>query len=200
MSRQVIVAFVLFGLVAALGMVPSQSNRANAQESVTVPVGDIWFCTPTFENGVCVTEVAAGDTVFWDFSVADLPHTTTACGASCDSPTSAPLWDSGILEGGSYQFTFNEPGTYLYYCMVHPLQQRGQIVVAAAQEPVDPGPTGSDDVQPGVTPGVIVPPTVGSGPGSASGGTQWLATMLAGAGLALGSLSLVLRGARRHTS
>ncbi len=98
--------------------------------TTTVDVGDIWFCDETFEGGLCETTIAVGDTVVWDFDGAIQPHTTTACGASCDSPTASPRWDSGLInDGTTFQYTFNAPGTYLYYCQVHPTLQRGSIVV-----------------------------------------------------------------------
>lgn len=98
--------------------------------TTTVDVGDIWFCDVTFENGVCETTISEGDTVVWDVAGTLQPHTTTACGADCDDPTLSPLWDSGLLaDGDTFQYTFNEPGTYLYYCQVHPFLQRGRIVV-----------------------------------------------------------------------
>jgi hypothetical protein len=74
--------------------------------------------------------------VVWDFTGAALPHTTTDCGASCSNPTTSPLWDSGLITTSSpdrtFEFTFTEPGTYLYFCEVHPTAQLGRIVVNAA--------------------------------------------------------------------
>ncbi len=104
--------------------------------TVTVPVGDIWFCDPSHANGVvCETKVNVGDTVIWDFTGALMAHTTTECGATCDPPTTSPLWDSGVIAAGSpnrtFQHTFTLPGVYLYECRVHPAMQRGRIVVNA---------------------------------------------------------------------
>jgi len=134
-------AVTVFIVAAALLAQP-----AAAQETVTVDVGDIWFCDVSFMGGVCDTTIAAGDTVVWDFGPALLPHTTTACGASCDSPTSDPLWDSGlIVDGSTYQYTFTQPGTYLYYCLVHLNMQRGRIIVlgGGATPPPTPSSTGA---------------------------------------------------------
>jgi len=128
---------------AALGLRQSDDLDAvkcsgtGGSGQVTVDVGDIWFCNPTFSNGnVCETKINQGDTVVWDFTGATIPHTTTHCGASCSSPTSSPLWDSGLISPSSpdrtFEFTFTEPGTYLYFCQVHPSAQRGRIVVNAA--------------------------------------------------------------------
>ncbi len=118
-------------VVAATAAVWSQqSSPATAQETTTVAVGDTWFCNESFYAGICETTISVGDTVSWNFSGAVLVHTTTACGADCDSPTDTPLWNSGLVIGAStYEFTFDTPGTYLYYCVVHPILQRGRIVV-----------------------------------------------------------------------
>jgi hypothetical protein len=109
-----------------------------AAATVTIDVGDIWFCSPAYGAGVvCETTVTAGDTVTWDFEGAQEPHTTTACGASCSSPVpkDQALWHSGVVAGGStgqaarFSYTFTQPGTYNYYCQVHALEHRGRIVV-----------------------------------------------------------------------
>ena len=57
----------------------------------------------TVEPGTTVTWVQSGNN----------PHTTT----SYDG-----LWDSGMIEGGSggtFSFTFEEPGTFDYFCIPH---------------------------------------------------------------------------------
>ena len=131
--------------VAATAAVWSQQiapSTARAQETTTVAVGDIWFCNEAFYAGVCETTISAGDTVSWDFSGAQIPHTTTDCGADCDDPTATPLWDSGItVDGSKFEFTFDTPGTFLYYCAVHPTLQRGRIVVQQDLPPPTSTPT-----------------------------------------------------------
>ena len=129
------------------------TQPAAAQETVTVDVGDIWFCDASFQSGVCDTTIAAGDTVVWDFGAALVVHTTTACGSSCDSPTSDPLWNSGLVSDGStYQFTFTEPGTYLYQCLVHPTMQRGRIIVVGGGSTPTPGQSSGDATSPSLHP------------------------------------------------
>jgi hypothetical protein len=56
--------------------------------------------------------VAPGTTVTW-VQRGQYGHTTT----SYDG-----LWDSGLIEGGTdgtYSYTFEEPGTYEYFCRPH---------------------------------------------------------------------------------
>ena len=58
-------------------------------------------------------QIAAGTTVTWQ-NADDVPHTAT----SKDDPQ---LFDSGALDTDEkYSFTFSKPGTYTYYCKVHP--------------------------------------------------------------------------------
>lgn len=89
-------------LVALLVFAPSA--WAQGQE-VTVRLEDNFFdpANITVEPGTTVTWVQSGNN----------PHTTT----SYDG-----LWDSGMIEGGSggtFSFTFEEPGTYDYFCIPH---------------------------------------------------------------------------------
>jgi hypothetical protein len=68
--------------------------------------------------------------VQWDFGPAAIGHTVTECGESCTSPTLSPRFDSGVVaDGSTFEYTFDSPGTYLYYCAIHPTQQLGRIIV-----------------------------------------------------------------------
>ena len=188
----------LAALVSLAGVLLATAGSAGAQTAVDVPVGDLWFCDSSNQNGVCTTEISVGDTVVWDFGGASLPHTTTNCGASCDSADGS-LWDSGTINDGStFQFTFSEAGTFLYRCNIHPAQMRGQIIVtAAAQEPVDDSPT-ADDTDAVAEPEVVAVPSAGTGPGSVSTNSAWYVAGLATIGLLLVSGGAVLVGARRR--
>jgi plastocyanin len=60
-------------------------------------------------------EVEAGTTVTW-INADTTAHTVTA--GTRDAPTG--LFDSGNLDpGGTFSFTFTEPGTYDYFCTPH---------------------------------------------------------------------------------
>ena len=109
-------------LVALLVFAPSA--WAQGQE-VTVRMEDNFF-TPaniTVEPGTTVTWVQSGDN----------PHTTT----SYDG-----LWDSGMIEGGSggtFSFTFEEPGTYDYFCIPHEdLGMVGSVTVTGGTATASP--------------------------------------------------------------
>jgi plastocyanin len=60
-----------------------------------------------------------------------IPHTLTATadGADVQSPTASDAFDTGLLMmNGEAQITIDEPGTYNYFCSIHPFM-RGTITV-----------------------------------------------------------------------
>jgi plastocyanin len=76
--------------------------------------------------------ISAGDTVTWTVnqSIGE-PHSVTS-GTPQDA---GKQFDSGINlkdNGQSFQFTFKDPGEYVYYCQVHPVEMTGKVVVLAA--------------------------------------------------------------------
>jgi plastocyanin len=73
-------------------------------------------------------EVPAGTTITWTNQDSE-SHTVTA------GPRDAPsgLFDSGeIAGGGTFSFTFTEPGTYEYHCTPHEGMD-GTVVVTAPE-------------------------------------------------------------------
>src|SRR5581483_4882133 len=80
----------------------------------------------------------------------DAPHTVTT--------TKAPVaFDSGVFQNGkSFSYTFTKPGTYEYYCAVHPDMKAVVTVVAAATKPKAAITTGTPtppEKKPGTTEG-----------------------------------------------
>ena len=110
-------------LVALLAFAPAA--WAQGQEEVTVRMEDNFFAPAniTVEPGTTVTWVQSGDN----------PHTTT----SYDG-----LWDSGMIEGGSggtFSFTFEESGTYDYFCIPHEdLGMVGSVTVTGGTATASP--------------------------------------------------------------
>lgn len=183
----------LLGLVVVAGFAASllvSSGPASAT-TTTVPVGDMWFCSASFQGGVCETTITVGDTVAWDFSGASTAHTVTECGASCDTATSTPLFNSGVIQDGStFRFQFTQAGTYRYLCRVHPFDMRGRIVVrvTAAQTPAGQTPAGGITPAAGATPtgpsgGAGTLPATGYGSQAASSSLRWTLAALAVTGL-----------------
>src|SRR3712207_4697045 len=114
-----LVALCLLGMLVFAPSVGAQG------EEVTVRMEDNFFAPAniTVEPGTTVTWVQSGDN----------PHTTT----SYDG-----LWDSGLIEGGSggtFSFTFDEPGTYDYFCIPHEdLGMVGSVTVTGGTATASP--------------------------------------------------------------
>ena len=110
---------VVLSLVVALILAPSVG--AQQQDGVTVRMEDNYFdqANITVPAGTTVTWVQAGDNA----------HTST----SYDG-----LWDSGLIQGGadgSVSYTFEEPGTYPYFCGPHEDQGMvGTVTVTGGTE------------------------------------------------------------------
>jgi plastocyanin len=73
------------------------------------------------ENNACYIPanltINAGDTVEW-VNVDTAAHTVTG-GSPADGPSG--VFDSSlVMADATYAFTFNDPGSYDYFCMVHP--------------------------------------------------------------------------------
>lgn len=161
------VTLAVIGVILLATLIPGGKASAGGPHP-QVNVGDNWFCAPKFSGGVCDTTIPLGDTVTWNFGTASGTHSTHECGADCSVPVPTALWDSGFVSDGStFQFTFNQPGTYLYRCNVHPAIMRGRIIVVG--EPA-PSATPTTTPPPGTTP--TPTPTLAARPGDVNcGGT-----------------------------
>lgn len=184
-----------FAVVAALATFAfaGQSDSAQAQQQTTIAVGDLWFCGQSFQGGVCDATITAGDAVVWNFAGAAIMHTVTECGASCDSPSGNPIFNSGrVSNSGTFSFSFDAPGTYLYHCEVHPTQMRGRIVVQAATATQPSGATPPGSATPAGATQTPAPggglPTTGQGPPRASSTAWWALLAVAGAFVPLAGL------------
>jgi plastocyanin len=79
--------------------------------------------------------VTAGTTVTW-----------TNQGRGAHTTTSQGNWDSGRLGSGqSWSRQFDTPGTFAYFCTIHPTSMRASVVVEGApSQPVAPPPAQAD--------------------------------------------------------
>ena len=78
--------------------------------------------------------IGVGETVTWD-NTDQAAHTATS-GTPTDGPSG--VFDTSVIFAGqSASFTFDEAGTYPYFCMVHPWMQGTVIVGGSASEPAD---------------------------------------------------------------
>lgn len=78
-------------------------------------------------------EVSVGDTVTWTNSDT-APHTVTSTGGG-------PLDSPNLEKGDTWSFTFTKPGTYPFYCAVHPDMKGTVTVTGAAAAPATPATT-----------------------------------------------------------
>ena len=83
-------------------------------------------------------EIEVGDTVTWTVtkSIGEA-HSVTAGKAGETTP---PAFDSGIESlkdnGSTYERKFDAPGTFDYYCTVHPDVMKGVVEVIEVGEPI----------------------------------------------------------------
>ena len=203
-------------IALAVAVLPAGRGALAQPVTTTVQVGDFYFCSPSFQNGICETTVNAGDTIEWQFAGNAL-HSTTGCAENFDNCQQPHVWDSPFLVSGSFSFTFDTPGTYLYRCQVHPNEMRGSVTVLAQATPTPsatatpspaagtanatatPSPaadTATATAAPAGGRPVAVPSGGGAPPGSQASELEWLGAV-AGALLAAAAVAAMLR-ARGH--
>ncbi len=139
-SRFVVLVAILLAMVP---VVPAQFGVPKAEaQPITVEMRNIAF------NPRTIT-ITPGTTVVW-VNQDPVAHTVTADDGS---------FDSGLIQpGGSYQRTFQQPGTYPYYCRPHggPGGQ-GMSGVIVVQAPGQPVPTPAPMPAPAALPGLLTP-------------------------------------------
>jgi plastocyanin len=89
----------------------------------TARAADTEVTIDNFTFGPAKLTVKAGTTVTW-VNHDDIPHTVVSIGH----------FRSGALDtDDKYSFTFAAPGTYVYFCSLHP-QMQGTVVVEAVTQ------------------------------------------------------------------
>ncbi len=153
--------------------------------TVSIEVGDLYFCDVSHQQGVCETTVTAGETVTWN-NVSGF-HTVTECDDTFSTCPPAGGFDSGSLPtGNSFSHTFSSPGTFEYRCMFHPTDMRGRITVQAAPTPTPtPAPTATPSGSTATSPTTTAAPAAVPKAGGAPAG---------GGGLNAGATALVVLG------
>lgn len=105
---------------------PAPPTAAPAQPIPTETSGEVAAEIANFTH-VDLT-VPVGTTVRWTNLDAAI-HTTTAGEPGSETGT----WDSGRLSSGQFfSFTFNEAGTFAYFCQIHPGSMRATVTVTGA--------------------------------------------------------------------
>jgi plastocyanin len=130
-SIRIAVAFILVGLAVLAS--PGSRGAVRAQDGASVAIFDFGF------DSASIT-VEVGTTVTWT-NTGGVAHTVTADGGGFDS--------GNIGAGGTYSFTFDTPGTYSYFCAIHPSMTGEVIVVEAGDDDTGDADTGDDDADTG---------------------------------------------------
>jgi plastocyanin len=114
------IACAIIVLQTSLAKVTAESAAmAAATQPTSQPTATVRIDNFAFEPKEL--DIAVGTTVTWR-NADDVPHTAT----SKDDPQT---FDSGPLDtDDKFSFTFSKPGTYAYYCKVHP-HMTGTVVV-----------------------------------------------------------------------
>jgi plastocyanin len=110
--------------------------------------------------------VGVGDTVTWTTTQSiGQQHSVTS--GKPGAPDQGKVFDSGLglqENGQTFPFTFTTPGTYDYFCQVHPTQMTGQVIVTAAGGSAAPA-----SAAPASAPAGSAPPA--SAPAASPGGS-----------------------------
>ena len=114
-----IVGAAFIGILAAGVESRLLANSGTGADVIIVEGASSHYPTGPFFSPANLT-VKVGKTVTW-VNQDTVTHTVTSDGSS--------LFDSGFMPtGAAFRFTFTTPGTYPYYCTVHPYM-KGTIVV-----------------------------------------------------------------------
>jgi len=103
-------------MIAMLWSAGTPSVIANTQQPASVDVK-----IDNFSFGPATLTVTVGTTITWT-NRDDIPHTVV----SADDPK---VFKSKVLDTDEkFSYTFAKPGTYPYYCSIHP-KMTGKVVV-----------------------------------------------------------------------
>lgn len=123
----VVVALLALG---ACGGDDANSDGAAASEKATA---DAKVSMKLIAFAPAELDVDAGTTVTWSQDDAGF-HTVTSGtvqqGGAGVTPEPDSSFDSGrVAQGDDFEFTFDEPGSYPYFCAIHPATMRGEVRV-----------------------------------------------------------------------
>ena len=124
MTRRILLAAGLLGGTCTLALAAPDAGPGAAPDAAGDPGQGTAEAQVTVDNFTfvpAVLTVAAGTRVTWT-NRDDIPHTVT----SSDQPR--VLRSPPLDTGESYGVTFDRPGTYTYFCSLHPHMQ-GTVIV-----------------------------------------------------------------------
>lgn len=110
---------VMAGLAAALAVGPSVPALKDGNQARAAQTPPIQVAIGNFTFGPATLTVKAGTTVAWT-NRDDIPHTVTEVGKKFKSPV--------LDTDDSFAHRFDLPGTFAYFCSIHP-HMTGKVVV-----------------------------------------------------------------------
>ncbi|HSA72524.1 MAG TPA: plastocyanin/azurin family copper-binding protein [Nitrososphaeraceae archaeon] len=112
-------ALVNFGILAQTGSMSTLQN-SNADYAVSIVPGAAQKDS-TYHYYPPKIAVPVGTTVAWFNNDVEQPHTVTS--GEPGAPNQGSVFNSGLMPATAnsfFQFTFSQPGEYLYHCNIHP--------------------------------------------------------------------------------
>lgn len=85
--------------------------------------GEVMVSANDFSFSPATVTISVGDSVTW--TLAEGAHTTS----SGTAPDLDGLWDQALTADEPFTFTFEEAGTYEYFCRFHPDFMTGTVTV-----------------------------------------------------------------------
>ncbi|MEU5841199.1 plastocyanin/azurin family copper-binding protein [Rhodococcus sp. NPDC047139] len=106
---------VAVGTMLAAGLLTGCGGSSSAEPAVVIEVKNMSYSPAE-------VTIDKGQTVRWHFDDSGLPHDVAG-----DGPLAGEL-KSELLTEGTYEYTFEESGTYTYHCTPHP-SMVGTVIV-----------------------------------------------------------------------
>ncbi len=103
---------------------PSNPPPSGGSGDVQINIQNIAYHTP---NGTDSITVDVGSTIQWTNKDEGIQHSAT----SDSVPSGASSFDSGLMNvDGTFTYTVDQPGRYVYHCTVHPGQMAHAVIIA----------------------------------------------------------------------
>ena len=108
---------------AATTAAPAATTSPGASTTGAASAGEVMVSANDFSFSPATVTVSVGDSVTW--TLAEGAHTTS----SGTAPDLDGLWDQALTADEPFTFTFEEAGTYEYFCRFHPDFMTGTVTV-----------------------------------------------------------------------
>ncbi len=161
---------VLFAIASMVAVAPDAFANHHMQTVTNAPGSSVPGCEETVEGCFIPSPVTIpmGGTVTWENN--DTAAHTSTSGSATEGPDG--VFDSSlIMAGSSFSHTFDEAGTYDYFCMVHPWMAGSVIVVDEAAEAAAEAAAAEAAAAEAAAAAEVIPPTMSVGSSTMSDGS-----------------------------